>query len=148
MIPPNKKHSAFLAAIFLAGLPSFVRCDEGGSIRVNPMAFDHARELIRENRVIHDRKGSWGLHRPSRVTENEFVRLQGFEEYGKWHLGIDSRHSTRSKAYYKFPFGDFNALHRCALLAVKARAHEYGYAEIEVAADQLLKEIALNRTTH
>ena len=41
------------------------------------------------------------------------------------NLGIDSRHSALSKAHYKFPFGNFDVLHRCGLLAVKERAREF-----------------------
>jgi len=82
---------------------------------------------------------------PLSKKKNEFVRLRGFEEYGKWYLGIDGRHKVGSKAHYKFPFGNFKALHRCGLLAVKARAHEYGYADIEAAADELLAELKLTR---
>jgi hypothetical protein len=43
-----------------------------------------------------------------------------------------------SKARYKFPYGDFESIHRCGLLAVKSRAHEYRYADIENAAAELL----------
>jgi hypothetical protein len=39
-----------------------------------------------------------------------------------------------------------NVLHHCGLLAVKARAHEYGYADSEAAANQLLAEIEINRS--
>jgi hypothetical protein len=42
-------------------------------------------------------------------------------------------------------FGDFSALHRCGLLAVKARAHEYGYAESESAASELVVLIESGR---
>jgi hypothetical protein len=112
-------------------------------IRLNPVALEFARQLIRENRLILDRKGGWRGDKPTRARENEFIRVYGLEAYGKWHLGIDTRHSPGSKSYYKFPFGDFNSIHRCGLLAVKARAHEYGYAEIETAAAQLLQMLEL-----
>ena len=108
-------------------------------IRLNPVALEFARQLITENRVVLDRKGGWRGDKPSRARENEFIRIHGLDAYGRWHLGIDTRHSPGSKSYYKFPFGDFNALHRCGLLAVKARAREYGYPEIETAAAQLLQ---------
>ena len=72
----------------------------------------------------------------------------GMTEYAKWHLGIDNRHSALSKAHYKFPFGNFDVLHRCGLLAVKERAREFHYDDIESAADQLLAELESNRPTH
>ena len=74
--------------------------------------------------------------------ENEFIRVHGFAEYRKWHLGIDETHAEGTKARYKFPFGDFKNIHRCALLAVRSRAHQYGYFEIESAAIQLTKIIS------
>jgi len=115
------------------------------AIKLNLAALEFARQLIKEGRAVPDRKGAWRGDKPSTAQENEFIRAHGFNEYGKWHLGIDNRHSAGSKAHYKFPFGDFNSLHRCGLLAVKARAHEYGYGDIEAAADQLLVEIQINR---
>lgn len=78
-------------------------------------------------------------------AENEFIRAHGFAEYGKWHLGIDETHAEGTKARYKFPFGDFMNLHRSGLLAVKNRAHQFGYADIEKAAIQLLEMIDLKR---
>jgi hypothetical protein len=115
------------------------------AISLNSAALEFARRLIKEGRVVADRKGAWRRDRPSSAQENDFIRARGLEEYGKWHLGIDNRHSARTKSYYKFPFGDFNVLHRCGLLAVKARAHEYGYFDIEAAAGQLLAELEFNR---
>ena len=106
---------------------------------VNLTALQFAQQLIKDGRVILDQKGNWTHDHPSTTRNNEFTRAQGLEEYGKWHLGIDSRHQSGSKAHCRFPFGDFNLVHRCGLLAVKARAHEYGYAEIETAAAQLLE---------
>ena len=108
-------------------------------IRLNPVALEFAQELIKDGRLILDKKGNWRRDQPSVTLNNEFIRVHGLEAYGKWHLGIDTRHSPGTKSYYKFPFGDFNALHRCGLFAIKARAHEYGYTEIENAAVQLLQ---------
>jgi len=73
--------------------------------------------------------------------ENEFIRAHGFSQYSKWHLGIDETHAEGTKARYKFPFGDFKNVHRCGLLAVKSRAHQFGYADIEKAATQLIEII-------
>ena len=117
------------------------------AIRLNPAALEFAQQLIREGRVVLDGKGAWAGHRPSPREENEFIRLHGLGQYAKWHLGIDRRHGEETKTHHKFPFGDFTALHRCGLLAVKARAHEYGYAEIEIAADELLSRIEIKRPT-
>src|SRR5437899_12227773 len=71
--------------------------------------------------------------------ENDFIRVHGFAEYRKWHLGIDETHAEGTKARYKFPFGDFKNVHRCGLLAVKSRAHQFGYADSEKAGSQLIE---------
>ena len=46
-----------------------------------------------------------------------------------------------AKARYKFPFGNFQNIHRSALLAAKNRARQYGYGDIENAATRLLEMI-------
>jgi hypothetical protein len=114
---------------------------KSAAISLSEEGLQFARQLIREGRVVADHKGGWAMHKPSGAVENEFIRAHGFDEYAKWHLAIDAKHSEETKAHYKFPFGDFTNVHRCGLLAVKARAHEYGYADIEAAATQLLSLI-------
>jgi len=98
-------------------------------------------ELIKERQVVADGKGVWTKHRPSADEENEFIRLHGFAQYAKWHLGIDRRFPENSKRRYRFPYGDFKNVHRCGLLAAKARARQYGYAEIGNAAEELDRAI-------
>jgi hypothetical protein len=117
-----------------------------GSIKLNENAFAFAAQLINEGHVIADGKGAWSKHRPSADQENEFIRLHGFGEYAKWHLGIDERYPENTKRRYKFPYGDFKSVHRCGLLAVKARAHQYGYIEIENAAADLERAIIVKAT--
>ena len=112
-----------------------------GSLKLNEDAFAFAARLIRERHVIADCKGAWNKHRPSVNEENEFIRLHGFGEYAKWHLGTDERYPANTKRRYKFPYGDFINVHRCGLLAAKARARQYGYTEIETAAAELEREI-------
>ncbi|MFZ3375964.1 MAG: hypothetical protein WA183_10455, partial [Chthoniobacterales bacterium] len=108
-------------------------------------AFESCKELIRRGCVIIDKKGAWGQHQPSPEEENKFIRLHGFEEYAKWHLGIDEGRPEATKARYKFPCGDFKNVHRCAVLAVKSRAAQYNYDEIEQAASDLLQMIEMQR---
>ena len=111
------------------------------SIELNEIAVTFAMELIKEGQVVADGKGAWTKHRPSADEENEFIRLHGFAQYAKWHLGIDRRFPENSKRRYRFPYGDFKNMHRCGLLAAKARARQYGYAEINNAAEGLDRAI-------
>jgi len=112
------------------------------AVELNNGAFEYAKELIKQGHIVPDGKGAWREHHPSAVAENEFIRLRGFGEYAKWHLGIDVRYSENTKRRYKFPYGDFKNVHRCGLLAAKTRAHQYGHTEIENAASKLIKMIA------
>jgi hypothetical protein len=135
----SKNRFALIAALgALGAIAQFAQGEQKRALEVNFTALQFAHDLIKQGHFVDDRKGTWAADKPSRATENEFIHAHGFGEYAKWHLAIDATHSEETKAHYKFPFGDFNALHRCGLLAVKARAHEYGYAEIEAAAAQLL----------
>ena len=109
------------------------------TVRLNENAFAYAKELIAQGRVVVDKKNGWRDDHPTTEEENEFIRAHGFAEYRNWHLGIDETHAEDTKARYKFPFGDFKNLHRCGLLAVKSRAHQFGYADIEKAAIRLIE---------
>jgi hypothetical protein len=117
------------------------RAETHSGTKLNETASTFAMELIKQGDVIADGQGAWTEHRPSAGEENEFIRVHGFAEYAKWHLGIDRRFSETSKRRYKFPYGDFKKVHRCGLLAVKARARQYGYTEIENAAAELDRAI-------
>jgi hypothetical protein len=123
-----------------------VRGQTPENVRLNQNAFALAARLIKEGHVIADGKGAWANDRPSTQVENEFIRQHGFGEYAKWHLGIDDRYAENTKRRYKFPYGDFKDVHRCALLAVKARARQYGHAEIENAAAELERAIEKRST--
>jgi len=108
-----------------------------GAIKLNKAAFEYARQLIEQGHVVMDERGAWSEDQPSAEQENEFIRLHGFGEYAKWHLGIDDDHGEDTKARYKFPYGDFNNVHRCAVLAAKNRAGQYKHYDVENAAAQL-----------
>jgi hypothetical protein len=128
-------------AIFICAI-SGVFAQARGTIKLNEDASAFAARLIKEGHVIADGKGVWSKDRPSAEEENQFIRLHGFGEYAKWHLGIDERYGANTKRRYKFPYGDFKNVHRCGLLAARSRARQYGYTEIESAAAEL--EHAMN----
>jgi hypothetical protein len=107
------------------------------SVKLNTDALTYAKKLISEGHVVVDRKGAWAKDRPSTELENEFIRVHGFSEYAKWHLGTDDRYPENTKKRYKFSYGDFKNVHRCGVLAAQTRAGEHRYSEIENAAAQL-----------
>jgi len=107
------------------------------AVKLNVSAFEHAKELIKQGYVVADERGVWSERQPSAKEENEFIRLHGFGEYAKWHLGIDDRYAENTKRRYKFPYGDFKNVHRSGMLAAQSRAGQYKYYDIENAAAQL-----------
>ena len=130
-----------IVALLLCVLSVEASSGRDSPVKLNTQAFDFAVALVTKNHFIADKKGDWSKHHPARARENDFIRDQGFPEYAKWHLAINEQRGVNSKARYKFPFGDFQNAHRCGLLAIKSRAHQYGYQEIEDAATRLLEMI-------
>jgi len=138
------------ACVFFYAIPATVGSDreKNNAVTLNIGAFEYAKELIKEGQVIADGRGAWGEHQPSAGAENEFIRLHGFGEYAKWHLGIDDRYAENTKRRYRFPYGDFKNIHRCGLLAAQSRAAQRKYFEIANAAAQLKAMINMTREAH
>jgi hypothetical protein len=107
------------------------------SVKLHRSGFDHAKKLIDEGRTVLDERDAWSEHQPSAKEENEFIRRHGIREFGKWHLGIDDEQDENNKGRYKFPYGDFTAVHRCAVLSAESRAGQYKYLDVERAAAHL-----------
>jgi hypothetical protein len=105
--------------------------------RLNKRGLDHATSLVNEGRVVFDDRDDWSEHKPSAEQENKYIHEHGWTEYGRWHLGVDDEAPEETKAHWKFPYGDFVNVHRCALLAAESRAGEYKYHDIEQAAAHL-----------
>ena len=106
------------------------------AVKLNQRAFEHAKELIEQGKFVFDERDMWSEHQPSAQDENEFIREHGFSEYAKWFLGIDTDEDEENKRRYKFPYGDFEKVHRCGVLAAESRAGQYKYDDIEHAAAQ------------
>jgi hypothetical protein len=107
------------------------------AVRVNRTGFDHARSLIKAGHAVVDERDDWSEHQPSAAQENRFIEEHGWREYAKWHLGVDDSEDEETKARYKFPYGDFKNVHRCALLAAESRAGQYKHFDIELATAHL-----------
>jgi len=107
------------------------------AVTLNNKAFTHAKGLIDAGKVVHDERDDWSEHQPSAKEQNTFIERHGFEEYGKWHLGIDKSEPEDSKKRYSFPYGDFRKVHRCGVISAESRAGQYKHFDIERAAAQL-----------
>jgi hypothetical protein len=106
-------------------------------MKLNRTAFNYAKTLVGEGRVVMDDRDAWSEHQPSARDENEFIRAHGWTQYGKWHLGVDEDKDPETKARYRFPYGDFRDVHRCAVLSAESRAGQYKHFDIERAAAHL-----------
>src|SRR4029079_13250964 len=93
--------------------------------------YDHAKELIAEGRVVLDERDDWSEHQPNAAHENAFLEQNGWREYAKWYLAIDDEASERTKGHYKFPYGDFENVHRCGVLTVESRAGTRKQADLQ-----------------
>jgi hypothetical protein len=107
------------------------------AVQLNRPGYEQAGSLAREGHVVIDGRDDWSEHQPSAAEENEFIREHGIGAYAKWHLGVDESHGEDTKERYKFPYGDFQDVHRCAVLAAESRAGQRKYVDIELAAAHL-----------
>jgi hypothetical protein len=105
--------------------------------QLNRPGYDHARQLAQAGRVVLDARDDWSEHQPSADEENEFIEEHGIGEFGRWHLGIDHEARPGTKAHYKYPYGDFQDVHRCAVLSAESRAGRNHHEDIKSAAAHL-----------
>ena len=108
------------------------------TLLLNRDAVAYAEELIRAGSVVRDERGGWKDVEPTTTEENEFIRQNGLQAFGRWHLGIDDEKAEGTKARFEFPYGDFRNVFRSGLLAAESRAGQYKHPDIEGAAKQLL----------
>src|SRR5258708_34309538 len=107
------------------------------AVKLNKQAFEHATKLIEQGKFVFDEKDMWSEHQPSTQEENEYIREHSFGEYAQWFLGIDTDEDEDNKGRYKFPYGDFEKVHRWGVLAAESRARQYKYDDIAEAAAHL-----------
>jgi hypothetical protein len=86
------------------------------AVKLNRTAFVYAKELVIKGKVVVDDRDAWSEDQPSTREENDFIAAHGFAEYARWQLGIDDEQDESTKKRYKFPYGDFKKVHRCAVL--------------------------------
>jgi hypothetical protein len=107
------------------------------AVKLNRTGYQHAQELIVQHLTVIDERDAWSEHQPSAEEENNYLKEHGFGEYAKWFLGEDDEANEETKGRYKFPYGDFERVHRCAVLSAESRAGQYKHIDIENAAAHL-----------
>ena len=111
------------------------------TVKLNENAYEHANRLIAEGKFFDDERDAWSDHHPSTQTENDFIENNGLFEYGKWFLGVNDEYGEESSRHYEFPYGDFENVHRCGILAAQSRARQGNHFEVDYAAAELLAVI-------
>ena len=106
-------------------------------MKLNTRGYEHAQALVRERRVALDQRDDWSEHQPSTEDENRYIEQHGIDAYARWFLGIDEEQDRGNKGRYKFPYGDFERVHRCAVLAAESRAGQYKHHDVQQAAAHL-----------
>jgi hypothetical protein len=106
-------------------------------VRLNERAYAYARKLIADGKAVLDDRDAWSEHQPSAQAENDFLRDHGWDEYARWYLGVNEEAADETKERYEFPYGDFEKVHRCGVLAAESRAAQYKHLDIESAVAHL-----------
>lgn len=110
-------------------------------MKLNKDALEHARSLVKQGKVAKDQRDDWSEAAPSADDENAFIEKHGYDEFAKWHLGIDASKSEETKGRYSFPYGDFAKVHRGGVIAAESRAAQNDHDDIAKAAKKLLELI-------
>ena len=111
------------------------------SVRLNKKALEHARNLVKRGKVVHDERDDWSEDAPSTDDENRFIDKHGWDEYALWHLGEDPDASEETKGRFSFPYGDFSKVHRCAVISLESRAAQNDHDDIAKETKRLLERI-------
>lgn len=107
------------------------------AVKLHQPGYDHAQSLIKAGSVVKDERDDWSEHQPTAEEENAFIEEHGWREYGRWHLAADDESDEDTKEHWKFPYGDFERVHRCGVLAAESRAGQYDYDDVKSAAAHL-----------
>ena len=109
------------------------------SYTLNRRAVTHAKELIDRGRVVLD--SEWNEAQPSADDENAYLADHTWTEYAAWHLGLTDGANVETKARHAFVVGDFERIHRSALIACVIRASQFRHKSIELAVHRLLQRL-------
>lgn len=99
-------------------------------MQINRAAVEHARQQVFEGR--YRISSNWRESQPSAAKAQSYLQQHGTEQYQQWYLAIDGANQ------YVLPTGDFDAVHRSALMVAKEQALQAGNGELEAAIDDIL----------
>jgi hypothetical protein len=73
----DDRNGGVRAAMFFSALEeinSEFQEENAMTVTLNRRAYEHAKDLISEGRIILDERDAWSEHRPSAEEENAFIR--------------------------------------------------------------------------
>ncbi len=108
-------------------------------VTLNKKAMEFAKQMIHEHKFSDKRGRADAEHaKPTAALEEEFLKLNSWEAFGHWYLGVHHDRPQNNRARYEFPMGDFNEIHRSDLLEVAKKAHSLNYDDITQGAQELV----------
>ena len=106
--------------------------------KTNPKGISHANSLISNNDVT--KPSSW--ERPSVEVENAYIEENGWDEFAKWFLGVDTSMDKETKGRYGYIYtSDFKTVDREGLRAIRQRSAQNGLSSVFAAAGKMIEAI-------
>lgn len=109
------------------------------TLTLHQEALEQAKTLIEAGQFVKD--SDWDEQRPSTEDEQRLLNERGWETYRKWFLALAPAQAENTTERYQLLYGDFETVHRSALLIARKQAARLGALDIEAAINQLLIEI-------
>jgi hypothetical protein len=106
--------------------------------KTNPKGISHANSLISSDDVT--KPSSW--ERPSVEMENAYIEENGWDEFSKWFLGVDTSMDKETKGHYGYIYtSDFKTVDREGLRAIRQRSAQNGLKGVFAAAGKMIEAI-------
>ena len=106
--------------------------------KTNPKGISHANSLISNGDVT--KPSSW--ERPSVEMENAYIEENGWDEFAKWFLGVDTSMDKETKGHYGYIYtSDFKTVDREGLRAIRQRSAQNGLNGVFAAAGKMIEAI-------
>jgi hypothetical protein len=106
--------------------------------KTNPKGISHANSLIASGDVT--KPSSW--ERPSVEMENAYIDENGWDEFAKWFLGVDTSMDKETKGHYGYIYtSDFKTVDREGLRAIRQRSAQNGLTSVFAAAGKMIEAI-------
>lgn len=106
--------------------------------QTNPDGFSHAESLVADGKVITP--SQW--NHPTAAEENNYLQTNGYAEFSKWYLGIDTAMDKETKGHYGYVYtSDFKTVDREGLIAIRKRAAQHHQDKIFAEAGKLIDKI-------